>query len=304
MRASIAARQQMQDAIRDEIGRRIVDHQSAIARLKTWTKVHAAAVAAGAPKVSAPLVMLALGDSWFDYPLHGNVLTPLRPTDIIAQLTSMGTLPPHILNISHFGDATTTEMALPKQQRMIDVLNNPNNWMDSGKPDAILFSGGGDDIAGDQFCIFLDYVDAPGATGLNKERFDGVLGVVRAAYLDLFEFRDRHAPNVPIYGHCYDFPIPNGVHPGCAGPWLKPSLDFCGWTVEQGTKIVRLALEQFRAMLQKLAGVPQYDFHLIDTQGTLNPGDWANELHPYPDGFKKLARLFVKALHDKFGDRI
>src|SRR5208337_3116017 len=54
-------------------------------------------------------------------------------------------------------------------------------------------------------------------------------------------------------GHCYDFPIPNGIHPACAGPWLKPSLDYCGWDLAQGTQIVRTALLDFKNLLRGLA---------------------------------------------------
>ena len=68
--------------------------------------------------------MLALGDSWFDYPLDGNSLT-IGATDIIAQLQTMGGNPPVIYNISHYGDATTDEMALPKQERTIQALQDP-----------------------------------------------------------------------------------------------------------------------------------------------------------------------------------
>ena len=215
----------------------------------------------------------------------------------------MGTTNPVILNVSHYGDATTAEMSLPKQERMIEALQDPDNWMGSGKPDAILFSGGGDDIAGDQFCIFLDYA-APGSTGLNVARLEGALDMIRASYEDLFEFRKRYAPDVPIFAHGYDFPVPNGVHPACAGPWLKPSLDYCGWNVTQGTAIVRQALLNFKIMLADLASTPANNFTLIDTQGLLVPSDWANELHPYPNGFNTLAAKFVEALRFKFPGRI
>jgi hypothetical protein len=131
-----------------------------------------------------------------------------------------------------------------------------------------------------------------------------VLGMVEGSYLDLFAFRDRYAPDVPIFGHCYDFAIPNGVAPLCAGPWLKPSLDFTGWSVAQGTVIVHQALVAFKAMLENLASVAANNFILIDTQGTLQPADWANELHPYPGGFQSLAAEFVEALGAKFPGRI
>src|SRR5208282_2686737 len=126
----------------------------------------------------------------------GNDIT-IGTTDVIAQLTSMGDAPPVILNISHYGDATTDELSLPKQERMINALQDSNSWLSKGKPDAILFSGGGNDIAGDQFCIFLNYA-APGVFGLNKDRFQQALGMVEASYRDLFAFRDRYARDVPI----------------------------------------------------------------------------------------------------------
>jgi hypothetical protein len=299
MRQSLAAQQQKRDAIDAEIAERIKVHQAKIGRLKAAS---ASLTAAGAQGLPTPLVMLAHGDSWFDYPLFGNSLS-FQDTDIIAQLRGMGAVNPMILNMSHYGDATTDEMSLPKQERMISALQDSANWMGAGKPDAILFSGGGNDVVGDQFCIYLDYA-LPGAAGLNANRFLKALSKVEASYLDLFAFRDRYAPGVPVIGHCYDFPIPNGIHPACAGPWLKPSLDYCGWNLAQGTTIARNALLDFKNTLVGLAANPANNFFMVDTQGVLAAADWANELHPFPGGFKSIAAKFVDALRAKFPGRI
>jgi hypothetical protein len=113
MRESLAPHMQKRDAIDEEIAERIKIHQRRIASLKVAA---AALSAAGVQPQSTPLVMLAHGDSWFDYPLSGNDLS-FRDTDIIAQLRGMGRVNPMILNISHYGDATTEEMSLPKQER-------------------------------------------------------------------------------------------------------------------------------------------------------------------------------------------
>jgi hypothetical protein len=99
---------------------------------------------------------------------------------------------------------------------------------------------------------------------LNAARFQGALAGIEASYRDLFAFRDRYAPGVPIFAHSYDFAIPNGAHPTCAGPWLKPSLDFCGWNLQQGTAIVNQALTAFNGMLAGLAGAAN-NFFPIDT---------------------------------------
>jgi hypothetical protein len=299
MRQSLFLRQQLRDSIKSEIAERTKVHQAKIAALKTGRAI---TLAAGAPPSPDPLVVLANGDSWFDYPLDGNALS-LTNTDIVAHLESMGNINPVIQNVAHFGDATTAEMSWPKQYRMIQSLQEKANWLNGIGPDAILFSGGGNDIAGDQFCIFLDYA-GPGANGLNAARFQGMVDMVEASYYDLFAFRDRYAPGVPVFSHCYDFPIPNGAHPGCAGPWLQPSLSFAGWNVTQGTTILRQALTDFRMMLLGLANNPDYKFILVDTQGTLVTADWANELHPYRGGFQKIASKFVDALRAHFPGRI
>ena len=242
-----------------------------------------------------PLVFLAHGDSWFDYPLSGNDIA-FDDTDVIAQLRGMGQPNPLILNVSHHGDSTIDELSLPKQQRLIDVLQDSDNWLEAGKPDAILFSGGGNDIAGDEFCMYVD--PASGGGGLSVSRFEGALSSVEASYLDLFAFRDQHAPGVPIFAHCYDFGIPNGEHPVCAGPWLKPSLDFLGYgnDLVRTRAIVRTALQAFRTRLVGLASEPANNFHLVDTQGTLEDARWANELHPDPAGFGAIAGKFLETL--------
>jgi len=291
----------LQESIDEEIAARTAAHQQRVSRLKLAT---ATLGAAGAPPPQMPLAILAHGDSWFDYPLDGNSLS-LDSTDVVAHLSVMGQTHPAILNVSHYGDATTDEMGLTKQQRLIAALSDPNNWLSAArKPDAILFSGGGNDIVGEQFCIFLDY-NLPGASGLNAARFAGKLAAVEASYRDLFAFRDRYAPNVPIFGHGYDFAIPDGRHPPCAGPWLKPSLDFAGWTLAaKGQAIVRDALQQFNTRLSALAADAANQFVLVPTQGTLPPKEWANELHPTSMGFADIAEKFLLALRARFPGRI
>jgi hypothetical protein len=289
---------ELRDTIERDIADRIRSHQREVVRL--------CAARAARPDAQQPLMILAHGDSWFNYPLNGNkVEVPIRETDIIAHLRKIGSPPPKILNLSHFGDATTDEMGLAKQKRLIKALTTPGNWLD-GKPDAILFSGGGNDIAGDPFCIYLNYKTIDTHTpGLDSERFAGRLASVKASYLDLFLFRDRYAKGVPIFGHGYDDARPMQPHPPCTGPWMKPSLNFTGWNDEEGAAILLDALTRFRRVLADLEASPKsYDFTVVHTEGTLAKEDWANELHPHPPGFQKLADKFLSALRSHFPGRI
>ena len=68
--------------IDQDISERIQVHKANIARLAAAQQ---SAHTLGAAVQNRPLVMLAQGDSWFDYPLSGNGL-PLVDTDVIAQL--------------------------------------------------------------------------------------------------------------------------------------------------------------------------------------------------------------------------
>ena len=285
---------ELRDSIQDEIDGRIHTHQRELVRLR--------AAMAARPQAPTPLMILSHGDSWFNYPLTGNG-PPIGDTDIIAHLKRMGNPKPKILNLSHFGDATTDEMGLEKQKRLIKALTTPQNWI-SGKPDVILFSGGGNDIAGDPFCIYLNYKDS-GLPGLDVDRFAGRLASMKASYLDLFLFRDRYANGVPIFGHGYDNARPMNPHPPCTGPWMKPSLNFTGWNDEEGAAILLDALTRFRGVLTDLeASSKNYNFTVVHTEGTLAKEDWANELHPHPPGFKKLADRFLTALQSHFPGRI
>jgi len=260
------------------------------------------------PKV--PLDFLAIGDSWFEYPLDGNGPS-LENTAIVAQthLGAIGNPPPHILNQALHGQATTAVLSYENQETMISVLTDPDQWLNQQTklPDAILLSAGGDDLVGDQFAIYLDY---GGAGGLNVDRFEKALDSVEASYLDLFAFRDLFAKGVPIIAHCYDYAIPNNVHPICVQhAWLQPSLDFAGYDYQHGLSIVQQMIDRFHDRLVKLAAAADNNFAIVDTRRTLTrdasqPLGWANEIHPYPSGFAALAEKFLSLLKTKFPNRI
>jgi hypothetical protein len=112
---------------------------------------------------------------------------------------------------------------------------------------------------------------------------------------------------VPIFGHAYDYAIPNGIGAPCGiGPWLQPSLEYCGYSdLDTGRTIVRSALEKFRDLLTTLAAEPGNNFFLIPTQGTLTDDSlWGNELHPTSAGFAQIADKFRAALNSHFGNRV
>lgn len=279
----------IQDQIDSDIAERTRVHQKAIARLQAASEV---ASQMSVSAIARPFVVLAIGDSWHDYPLLNNGPV-LQQTDVIFQLQSYGTHPVTSLNYAHYGDASTDMMSVPKQERMIAALRDKNNWI-GGKPHGILVSAGGNDVVG-RFGVFLDFNDGKNS-GLNLQRFNRVLDVVKDSYLTLFDIRDKYAPGTPIFAHDYDFPIPNNVHPACAGPWLKPALDIKHWSQSDGERIVKEALVRFASMLSGLASDSKNNFHHVKTQNTLDRDEWANELHPTYLGFRKVTKIFYDTL--------
>jgi hypothetical protein len=270
---------------------RIAQHKQAIAARKL--------LLAATPGASQPLNLFADGDSWFDYPLP-----PTNRNDVIRSIGKHGTPQPLILNLAHYGDEARDDLGVKQRLRIIKNLTDPEN----GVFDAILFSGGGNDTVGNQFCLWLhDY--APGMTpsqGINVPRLGAVLGVVRSAYEDLISIRDAKAPQCPLFIHAYDFAIPNnkGICHNTIGPWLKPSLDLRGWTDPAAARqVVKEFLLQFRNTLVQIAAAHK-NVILVETQGTLLPNEWANELHPTPEGFDKITAKFLEALQKVFPGRI
>jgi hypothetical protein len=295
-RANIKAR--LNKDIAAEQAQRTAQHEIRVNQKKQLARYRQAHKIAAPP---TPLDCLAIGDSWFDYPLNDAGL-PWPNQAIVAQLQILGNPSPIILNRAMFGQASIVVMGLTNQEHYLSDIT-AGSWL-SGKPDAILVSAGGDDIVGDQFVIYLDYVGG----GLSS-RIKGVIDSVEASYQALFQFRDVYAPGTPIFGHCYDYAVPNGHHPIFGGPWLKPSLDATSYNYSQGLAIVTTAIDDFHAMISGLASVAKNNFILVDTRGTLtrdttHPLGWANEIHPYTDGFISLAQKFIPVLRHKFPGRI
>jgi len=276
---------------------RIAAHQEAVAAQGVMATQHA----------NPPLILLADGDSWFDYPLSGDALLP---SDIIVQLRKVMAPAPYILDLAHYGDATTQLLGVTKRDRLLATLRDPRN----GAFDAILFSGGGNDLCGDQFRFWLRDAAAAGndpAAALNQLALSDIMGVVQTAYEDLIALRNAVDRSMPIFVHAYDFAQPGGIGVCGLGPWLFPSLHSRDWMastsaadVEKGAGIVKLILTEFYNMLRAFSLNPTNNVVLVETQGVLDPTtDWANELHPTPVGFTKIARRFVDTLGTRFPGR-
>jgi hypothetical protein len=297
--ATLDAYRQLQQQIKSDISARKDEHRR---QLKDARKNVAGALV-------QPLNLLADGDSWFDYPVPS---LEHPPTDVIVSLTDLLNLNPKPLKLAHYGDATTALLGTSKRDVLISTLKDPAH----APFDAILFSGGGNDLVGDAFRFWLKDAASVGGDfthAVNYDALSDIADIVRRAYLDLIAVRDAYGNGCYLFFHQYDYATPTNasVCEGLVGPWLQPSFVDRGWAsppvdaqfLANGRSVVAEILGYFAKMLDGLCTATN-KVVVVKTQGALNPDtDWANELHPTHDGFGKIAGKFQQALQAVFGER-
>lgn len=245
-------------------------------------------------------VLVAEGDSWFDYPFH-DVLQILEDEYLYD-----------VESVAHKGDCVE-DMAHSGGQfeefaRRLEKLLRANKV-----PRAILLSGGGNDIAGDEFPILLNHA-ASSLPTLNEDIVRGVIDVrLRTAYARIISGLTTIAKAylnrpIPIVTHGYDYAVPDGrgflggfwLLPG---PWIKPGFQKKGYPdlgVNSGV-IVQL-IDRFNDMLEDVSANPQFGHvHYLNLRRTLKNDAtykqyWANELHPNKTGFELVTKEFANVI--------
>ncbi len=234
--------------------------------------------------------LLAVGDSWFDYPIH----------DILTRLDDNYGY--NIESSAHRGDSIEAMVS------SVGQLDTFARCMDKivalgAAPKAILISGGGDDIAGTEFGMLINNADLQPIPGWNDQIISGVIDTrIAAAFrmmiLSVNSLCQKDLDRTfPILVHGYDYPVPDGrgflgggwILPG---PWLKPGFDEKLFTIlSDTTQMMMTIIDRFNAMLQNLVQEPGFqNVQYIDLRKTLSNSlsdykdFWANEIHPNAGG--------------------
>jgi len=253
---------------------------------------------AGPPSVAG--VLVAEGDSWFDYPFV-DVLSVLED-DFAFDIES----------VSHKGDRVE-DMAYEGGQ-LDELTRRIEKLLRRGVvPRAILLSGGGNDVAGDEFGMLLNHATSA-KPGLNEQVVAGVIDErVRLAYAFIIGGITRVCElqlgrRVPILTHGYDYSVPDGrgFFGGwwlLPGPWLQPGFRQKGFRdLPTCAGLVKRLIDRFNEMLLGLARAAGMEHvHHVDLRKTLSSGpsykaDWDNELHPTRKGFELVAAKFNSAI--------
>jgi hypothetical protein len=257
--------------------------------------------------------MLAQGDSWFDYPTGTDLIDCLHSNrgHTITNIAVAGST----LNDETYGPVPREMFGMGPPQsgdpsRIAELVHQINQV----KPQALLLSAGGNDVAGDEFFSFINNARS-GLPAVNEDVLNGVVNeTFKAAYQYLIDTSVAAAADfkikMPIFTHSYDYPWPDGRAFVSflwwkVGPWFDPTFKAKNYpyidaaTLQTRHDIVVSFIDALHTMLASLAADPKYKgkvFH-VDLRNTLRSGDeWANELHPRNPGFAKLADKIDAAL--------
>ena len=218
-----------------------------------------------APRVSKG-VLIAEGDSWFDYPLH-DVLRLLED-DYLYDVESVAQKGDCVEDMAH------------SQGQFEEFARRLEKLLRDGKvPKAILLSGGGNRIAGDEFAILLNHA-ASTLPPLNEDVVRGIIDVrLQEAYATIISGLTTIAKSylgrtIPTVLHGYDYPIPDGrgFLGGwwqLPGPWLKPGFERKGYSnLDKNRLVVAQLIDRFNTMLKGMSAQFTH-VHYLDLRGTL-----------------------------------
>lgn len=265
---------------------------------------------------------LAQGDSWFSI----GSLPPGLTSNILAQLELMRSAA--VVNcarpgkfLSHMTDTSSEPIFLRLFRGKLAI-----KW------DAILFSGGGNDLIDaasvgptappDQRLLATAAERGPGP--LSGDQYISQLGWttfethLRSVFTPLVDLRDsgvnKHVPMVfHTYAHIMPRPAPVGFG---HGPWLQPAMDAFGvpttdWLSVSDALMDRLAKLFARLIAERQTVDPACELYLVESRpaplilgdqtATGSSGDFLNEIHPTRAGYAKLADVWRTTLDPIFG---
>jgi len=304
--AALEVGQQQADEILQFRASALVHREKALENRARALEVHAETLDVDAVESFPPEpirtagVLVAEGDSWFDYPFH----------DVLEMLEDRHGY--DVESVAHKGDPIE-EMAYGGNQleeftRRIEKLLRRND-----PPRAVLLSGGGNDIAGHEFGMLLNHARSALA-GLNPRVVGGVIDErIRTAYVTILAAvtricEEKLGKRIPILVHGYDYPVPDGrgflggwwLLPG---PWLEPGFREKGYAeLPRRIELAKALIDHFNTMLEGVVGLDEFSHvKYIDLRNALSHGDdykewWADELHPTVTGFARVTDRFVAEL--------
>lgn len=242
------------------------------------------------PDVVGDPTLILVGDSWFWYPFNN------LASELAAQL-----LGDHRLLVLGNNGAKAQEWST-KYRKQIDLAFR---WY-AGSCQALLLSGGGNDIAGtDDFDPIVEdnckaFTSVAQCYSPGQPRV--IMGKIEASYREVIAKFRKYNQLAPVVCHNYDKAWPTGR--GVFGPadWLKAPMDHASVPNSLRRDLFEDLLMDLNACQKALAKEKATLGNIlpIQTTGTLpdKKGVWANELHLQPWAYDRMVKqAWIPALN-------
>lgn len=249
--------------------------------------------------------ILAIGDSWFWYPFPGGSL--------LNHLGAMVATREHvILAYGNNGAAAYDYVHGDYSQLIATALA-----LYGSRLSAVFISGGGNDVAGindlrpvlGDDCAACTTAAACFRDGAESGSLERLMTRIEKSYIALIDQIADAADGQPasatgptqIVLHTYDYAPVTGVGlfgPGTS-PWLWPAFEAASVPAGLRDDCIRIVIDRFAAKLQDVVDRYPGRAMLVDSRDALERDDWANELHPTPTGFGKIAARWLPVLRDQ-----
>ena len=244
------------------------------------------------------VTIVSEGDSWFAYPpkwiINGT------PSNLIDHLSSWTWRKANFMAMASNGDEALSIVSGQQKHDLIDLLR----WHTKGKNrkpvDLLLFSGGGNDLVGDNDFerFLLPYKSGRSAKQcVNLTRLRRKTKQIGLALEELADIRDHFSPDTVIMTHNYDYPYASLQGAVFLGglikieAWMKRFMDQPEIAIpeELQTEVVKVFMDELAAVTRKV-GKKRDKLIVVETIGTLKgKKEWLDEIHPTREGFKQIA---------------
>jgi lysophospholipase L1-like esterase len=224
-------------------------------------------------------IIVAEGDSWFEFPLAKDLIMWLGETYAI-------------LSLAKAGDAWAD---VQDQNELIPAVK-------SEKPDIVMLSLGGNEIMGNIDKYVHSYDPNLGRDDYIRPNFEPLLQGVQKQYEITIGEILKYRPRAKVILHGDDYPNPREWQQG--GQWIGGPLenflrigDHTLWR-----HVANAMVDQFNAHQRATAAKFGDSVHYVDLRKTIGrdeddwrgpEDDWDDEIHGTSDGFQRLAQMLA-----------
>ena len=250
--------------------------------------------------------IVAQGDSWFAYPPQWLIG---KPPNLVSHISGWTRRKANFYSMASNGDEAVDMVSGKEKHQLVDVLRWHTKAKNRKPVDLLLFSGGGNDIVGenDYERFIRPFKDGYTARQcLQIGRLQRKVKQIGLAYHELADIRDHYSPSTVIMTHTYDYPFASNVGANLLGgliktkAWMKRFMDAVNIPESLQTAVIKEFMDIMAEESLKV-GTEREDFVVVDTRKTLlDKSDWLNEIHPDRDGFREIAERMYQQIELRF----